>query len=136
MARAADNFGCFQCGGRSRGGGPILNYLALQRTARSGEIVDSLGAGAAVGFESTCAFLLEVGACQRAPATAGRMLYRNQTRRRSGRFHEWTETFERYWRHQLSRVKERAEQKKAIRQTIRDRILIQGGKNDHDSNKN
>ncbi len=25
--------------------------------------------------------------------------------------HEWTETFERYWRHQLSRVKERAERK-------------------------
>jgi DNA-binding transcriptional ArsR family regulator len=23
--------------------------------------------------------------------------------------HEWTETFERYWRHQLSRIKERAE---------------------------
>jgi len=23
--------------------------------------------------------------------------------------HEWTETFERYWRHQLNRVKERAE---------------------------
>ncbi len=23
--------------------------------------------------------------------------------------HEWTETFERYWRHQLTRVKERAE---------------------------
>jgi len=23
--------------------------------------------------------------------------------------HEWTETFERFWRHQLSRVKERAE---------------------------
>ena len=25
--------------------------------------------------------------------------------------HEWTSTFERYWRHQLSRVKERAERK-------------------------
>jgi DNA-binding transcriptional ArsR family regulator len=25
--------------------------------------------------------------------------------------HEWTETFERYWRHQLARVKERAEGK-------------------------
>jgi DNA-binding transcriptional ArsR family regulator len=24
--------------------------------------------------------------------------------------HEWTETFERYWRHQLTRIKERAEQ--------------------------
>lgn len=27
--------------------------------------------------------------------------------------HEWTETFERYWSHQLNRVKERAEQKTA-----------------------
>jgi len=25
--------------------------------------------------------------------------------------HEWTETFERFWRHQLNRVKERAEAK-------------------------
>ena len=25
--------------------------------------------------------------------------------------HEWTETFERYWRHQLNRIKERAEDK-------------------------
>jgi hypothetical protein len=25
--------------------------------------------------------------------------------------HEWTETFERFWRHQLLRVKERAEEK-------------------------
>jgi len=31
--------------------------------------------------------------------------------------HEWTSTFERYWRHQLSRVKERAEAKmKIVRQ--------------------
>jgi DNA-binding transcriptional ArsR family regulator len=27
--------------------------------------------------------------------------------------HEWTSTFERYWKHQLSRIKERAEQKSA-----------------------
>jgi DNA-binding transcriptional ArsR family regulator len=27
--------------------------------------------------------------------------------------HEWTSTFERYWKHQLSRIKERAEQKAA-----------------------
>jgi DNA-binding transcriptional ArsR family regulator len=26
--------------------------------------------------------------------------------------HEWTQTFDRYWRHQLTRVKERAEQRR------------------------
>ena len=28
--------------------------------------------------------------------------------------HEWTGTFERYWRHQLIRVKERAEEKSGL----------------------
>jgi DNA-binding transcriptional ArsR family regulator len=33
--------------------------------------------------------------------------------------HEWTETFERYWQHQLVRVKERAEQKaRALRANL------------------
>jgi DNA-binding transcriptional ArsR family regulator len=29
--------------------------------------------------------------------------------------HEWTSTFERYWRHQLNRIKERAEEKTRAR---------------------
>jgi len=39
-----------------------------------------------------------------------RMLYRTNAKAIRP-LHQWTETFERYWRHQLSRVKERAERK-------------------------
>ena len=37
-----------------------------------------------------------------------RMLYRTNAEAIRP-LHEWTSTFERYWRHQLNRVKERAE---------------------------
>jgi DNA-binding transcriptional ArsR family regulator len=37
--------------------------------------------------------------------------------------HEWTETFERYWRHQLNRIKERAEE----RERNRPQTNIDGG---------
>ena len=37
--------------------------------------------------------------------------------------HEWTETFERYWRHQLNRIKERAEE----RERSRARVKVDGG---------
>jgi len=39
-----------------------------------------------------------------------RMLYRTNAEAIRP-LHEWTSTFERYWRHQLNRVKERAERK-------------------------
>jgi hypothetical protein len=37
--------------------------------------------------------------------------------------HEWAATFERYWQHQLNRVKERAEE--MVRQNTRDQIAQQ-----------
>jgi DNA-binding transcriptional ArsR family regulator len=39
-----------------------------------------------------------------------RMMYRTDSRR-IRQVHEWTGIFERYWRHQLMRVKERAEER-------------------------
>jgi hypothetical protein len=47
--------------------------------------------------------------------------------------HEWTGTFERYWRHQLTRVKERAEQKS---NPSSDSNLNPRRKHDYDGNKN
>src|ERR1700681_3164717 len=47
--------------------------------------------------------------------------------------HQWTETFERYWRHQLSRVKERAEQKS---NASNDSDFSPRRKDDFDGNKN
>jgi hypothetical protein len=48
--------------------------------------------------------------------------------------HEWTETFERYWRHQLSRVKERAERKSNASNEARPDFSSRR-KNDLDSSK-
>jgi len=54
--------------------------------------------------------LLEVGLVN-VRRDGRRMLYRTNAEAIRP-LHEWAETFERYWRHQLSRVKERAERKK------------------------
>jgi Mn-dependent DtxR family transcriptional regulator len=51
--------------------------------------------------------LLEVGLVN-VRRDGRRMLYRTNAEAIRP-LHEWTETFARYWRHQLSRVKERAE---------------------------
>jgi DNA-binding transcriptional ArsR family regulator len=85
----------------------ILNYLALQER-HVGDIVASLG------FEQPSVskhlrVLLEVGLVN-VRRDGRRMFYRTNAEAIRP-LHEWTETFERYWRHQLSRVKERAERK-------------------------
>ena len=41
--------------------------------------------------------------------------------------HDWAETFERYWRHQLTRVKERAERKTESRRTLQPPKSNEGG---------
>jgi len=48
--------------------------------------------------------------------------------------HEWTETFERYWRHQLGRIKERAEGKSNPSATAGPNFIPRR-KHDLDSNK-
>jgi hypothetical protein len=63
-----------------------------------------------------------------------RMLYRTNAEAIRP-LHEWTETFERFWRHQLNRVKERAERKSnPSNDVVSD--FIPGRKDDLDRNKN
>src|SRR5271154_300222 len=86
----------------------ILNYLALQERP-VGDIVDGLG------FEQPSVskhlrVLLEVGLV-RVRRDGRRMLYTVNAEAIKP-LHEWTGTFERLWRHQLNRVKERAEGKR------------------------
>jgi DNA-binding transcriptional ArsR family regulator len=85
----------------------ILNYLALQEQP-VGETV------AALGLEQPA-----VPKHLRVPRDVGLVNLRREGRQKLYRtnaaairpLHEWTSTFERLWRHQLSKVKERAEAK-------------------------
>ena len=85
----------------------ILNYLALQERA-VGEIVDELEL-AQPSVSKHLRVLLHVGLVK--SRREGRnMLYRANAEAIKP-LHDWTATFERLWRHQLLRVKERAELK-------------------------
>jgi DNA-binding transcriptional ArsR family regulator len=85
----------------------ILNYLALEERP-VGEIVNSLGLEQP-SVSKHLRVLRDVGLVH-VRRDGRRMLYRTNADAIRP-LHEWTETFERYWRHQLSRVKERAERK-------------------------
>lgn len=83
----------------------ILNYLALRERA-VGEIVAELGLGQP-SISKHLRVLRDVGLV-RARRDGRHVLY--QTNAEAIRpLHEWTSTFERFWRHQLQRVKDRAE---------------------------
>src|SRR5690348_11750668 len=104
MARAATTSDAFNALAEPRRRA-ILNYLAMQERP-VGEIVDSLR------FEQPSVskhlrVLLEVGLVN-VRRDGRRMLYRTNAEAIRP-LHEWTSTFERFWRHQLHRVKERAE---------------------------
>jgi DNA-binding transcriptional ArsR family regulator len=130
MARAATTSDAFNAVAEPRRR-EILNYLALQERP-VGEIVASLG------FEQPSVskhlrVLLEVGLVN-VRRDGRRMFYRTNAEAIRP-LHEWTSTFERYWRHQLSRVKERAERKNnASNDAVPD--FIPRRKDDFDSNKN
>ena len=106
MARAATTSDAFNAVAESRRR-DILNYLALQERS-VGEIADSLNFEQPSGSKHL-RVLLEVGLVK-ARREGRRMLYRVNADAIKP-LHEWTSTFERLWRHQLSRVKERAEGK-------------------------
>jgi DNA-binding transcriptional ArsR family regulator len=89
----------------------ILNYLALQERP-VGDIVATLGLEQP-SVSKHLRVLLEVGLVQVRRDGRG-MLYRANAEAIRP-LHEWAGTFERYWRHQLTRVKERAEQEKRSR---------------------
>ena len=83
----------------------ILNFLALQERP-VGEIVDELGLEQP-SVSKHLRVLKDVGLV-RARRDGRRMLYRTNAEAIRP-LHEWTETFARFWRHQLGRIRERAE---------------------------
>ncbi len=106
MARAATTSDAFNAVAEPRRR-EILNYLALQERP-VGEIVDSLRMQQP-SVSKHLRVLLQVGLVD-VRRDGRRMLYRTNAEAIRP-LHEWTETFERFWRHQLSRIKERAEGK-------------------------
>jgi DNA-binding transcriptional ArsR family regulator len=106
MARAATTSDAFNAVAEPRRR-EILSFIALQERP-VGDIVDSLGMEQP-SVSKHLRVLLEVGLVN-VRRDGRRMLYRTNADAIKP-LHEWTETFARYWRHQLSRVKERAEGK-------------------------
>jgi DNA-binding transcriptional ArsR family regulator len=85
----------------------ILHYLANDERA-VGDIVISLGMEQP-SVSKHLKVLREVGLV-RVRRNGRHMLYRTNAEAIRP-MHEWTKMFERYWQHQLNRVKERAEAK-------------------------
>jgi DNA-binding transcriptional ArsR family regulator len=85
----------------------ILNFLALQERP-VGDIVDSLNLEQP-SVSKHLRVLREVGLVK-VRRDGRHMLYRTNAEAIRP-LYEWTSTFERFWRHQLSRIKERAEAK-------------------------
>ena len=106
MARAATTTDAFNAVAEPRRR-DILNYLALQEQP-VGNIVARLGMEQP-SVSKHLRVLRDVGLVQ-ARRDGRRILYRvNAEAIRP--LHEWTKTFERFWQHQLQRVKEIAEGK-------------------------
>jgi DNA-binding transcriptional ArsR family regulator len=85
----------------------ILNYLAL-RERPVGDIVASLRL-AQPSVSKHLRVLRDVGLVD-ARRDGRHILYRTNADAIRP-LHEWTKTFERFWQHQLNRVKQRAEEK-------------------------
>src|SRR5215813_4280157 len=106
MARAATTSDAFNAVAEPRRR-EILNYLAMQERP-VGDIVASLGLEQP-SVSKHLRVLRDVGLVQ-VRREGKHVLYRTNADGLRP-IHEWTGTFERYWRHQLNRIKERAEQK-------------------------
>lgn len=87
----------------------ILSYLALAERP-VGDIVESLGYEQP-SVSKHLRVLSEVGLVH-SRRDGRRILYRTNAEAIRP-LHEWAGTFERFWTHQLARIKERAEQKPA-----------------------
>ena len=83
----------------------ILNYLALQERP-VGHIVATLGLSQP-SVSKHLRVLRDVGLVNLRREGRQKLYRTNAEAIRP--LHEWTSTFEHYWRHQLSRIKERAE---------------------------
>jgi DNA-binding transcriptional ArsR family regulator len=130
MARAATTSDAFNAVAEPRRR-EILSFIALQERP-VGEIVDRL-AMEQPSVSKHLRVLLEVGLVN-VRRDGRRMLYRTNAEAIRP-LHEWTETFERFWRHQLSRIKERAEGKNNPPNDSGPNF-ISGRKNDLNRNKN
>ncbi len=108
----------------------ILNFLVLQERP-VGDIVDSLNLEQP-SVSKHLRVLREVGLVN-VRREGRRMLYRTNAEAIRP-LHEWTSTFERFWRHHLSRIKERAEAK-TDRGSKPDQIR-KGEKHDIDPSRN
>jgi DNA-binding transcriptional ArsR family regulator len=106
MARAATTSDAFNAVAEPRRR-EILNYLALEERP-VGEIVATLHLEQP-SVSKHLRVLRDVGLV-RVRRDGRRMLYRTNAEAIRP-LHEWAGTFERFWRHQLARVKERAEAK-------------------------
>jgi DNA-binding transcriptional ArsR family regulator len=95
----------------------ILNYLVLQERA-VGDIVKALGIEQP-SVSKHLGVLRDVGLVH-VRRDGRRMLYRTNAEAIRP-LHEWASTFERYWRHQLNRVKERAEAEAAAIESERNK---------------
>jgi DNA-binding transcriptional ArsR family regulator len=104
MARAATTSDPFNAVAEPRRR-DILNYLAMQERA-VGEIVAGLGIEQP-SVSKHLNVLRNVGLVH-VRRNGRHKLYRTNAEAIKP-MHEWTKQFERYWQHQLSRIKERAE---------------------------
>ena len=107
MARAATTSDAFNAVAEPRRR-DILNYLALQERP-VGEIVDALEMEQP-SVSKHLRVLKDVGLVR--SRREGRQMFYRTNAEAIRPLHEWTETFARFWRHQLLQVKERAEQKR------------------------
>jgi DNA-binding transcriptional ArsR family regulator len=108
MARAATTSDAFNAIAEPRRR-EILNYLALEERP-VGEIVDALEMEQP-SVSKHLRVLKDVGLVHM--RREGRQKFYRTNAAAIRPLHEWTGTFERYWLHQLNRVKERAEAKSA-----------------------
>ena len=83
----------------------ILDYLAPRERA-VGDIVEALGL-AQPSVSKHLRVLRDVGLVE--TRRDGRQIFYRTNAEGNRPLHEWTSRFERYWRNQLARIKERAE---------------------------
>lgn len=107
----------------------ILNFLAPQERP-VGDIVDSLNLEQP-SVSKHLRVLREVGLVN-VRREGRRMLYRTKAEAIRP-LYEWTSTFERFWRHQLSRIKERAEDQ--AKRDSESKQTHKGGKNGTDTSR-
>jgi DNA-binding transcriptional ArsR family regulator len=104
MARASTTSDAFNAVAEPRRR-DILSFLVAQERPVN-DIVASLGLPQP-SVSKHLRVLLEVGLVD--VRRDGRQMFYRTNANAIRPLHEWTSTFERYWRHQLTRIKERAE---------------------------